>query len=73
MFCTFIARSPNIREESVSSACFTDGPIFTINAVLQFPPRASYNMRVSFESLNGTNVVFGSVKACIHLPRAVRE
>lgn len=63
MLVTFIALIPNVRLERVSSTCFPAGPILIIKAVLQFPPKASYNILVSLESLNGTNVDFGPVRA----------
>lgn len=69
----FIALIPNVRDESVSSTCLPAGPILTINAVLQLPPKASYKILVNLESLNGTNVDLGPVNACIHLPNAVSE
>ena len=68
-----MALIPNVNELRVSSECFIAGPMFTINAVLQLPPNASYSILVNLESLNGTKVVLESVKACIHLPNAVNE
>lgn len=47
----------------VSSKFRNDGPIVTINEVLQLPPKESYNNLVNFESLNGTKVTLLSVKA----------
>ncbi len=64
---------PNIKLDKVSSTCLPAGPIFTINAVLQFPPNESYRILVNLESLKGTNVCFGPVNAWIHFPNAVNE
>ena len=49
------------------------GPIVTISAVLQFPPRESYNNLVSLESLKGTNYILVSDSACMHFPKVDRE
>ena len=68
-----MALEPKDRLEMVSSICFTLGPMVTIRAVLQFPPRESYNKRVSLESLKGTNWTFVSVNAWMHFPSAERE
>ena len=73
MLVTFIALIPKVRLDNVSSTCFPAGPIFTINAVLQLPPSASYKIRVNVDSRNGTNLDLGPDNAWIHLPKAVSE
>lgn len=73
MFYTFIALIPKVRLDNVSSACLPAGPILMISAVLQLPPKESYKILVNFESLKGTNVDFGPVRAWMHFPKAVNE
>lgn len=51
---TFIALDPKYKEDNVSSIFLIEGPILTIRAVFEFPPKESCNILVSLESLNGT-------------------
>jgi hypothetical protein len=73
LFYTFIARIPKLKLEIVSSICIDDGPIVTINEVLQLPPKLSYNNLVNLESLNGTYDYLTSVSEWMHLPNAERD
>ena len=56
-----------------SSELSLDGPMVTMSAVLEFPPRESLKIRVSFESLKGTCYYLESVKAWMQLPKAAKE
>jgi len=58
--------------ETVSASLYEQGDAVTIKAVLEFPPRDSVRILVSFESLYGICFAFLEVSALITLARAER-
>jgi hypothetical protein len=71
----FFALLAYLRVFIVSSFWLPAGLIVAIMTVLQFPPRESFNIRVSLESLKGTKKPFLvlSPRALIQLARASND